>query len=239
MSISVIEEPGDVKIFGSGSPGGKGAGLIQVNKISIPRVAKLKTRVMATSFYDGFLRSGRVLEDEALSVVASILEEFGTCLSASVRPRPTRPSRRRAAGAGACTRERTRPSCCPTTIPIPESGSAMPGSDRTYLRGFPPAAGLFGRGRKWPSSSTPFTGFRRHLRRAMLLSLYFGRGEFLLSPCPENPESQGRLREDRLRARLRRRSRRFPRDLHGHDPESPPSSAPRSGPASSTSTPWT
>ena len=56
MSISVIEEPGDVKIFGSGSPGGKGAGLIQVNKISIPRVAKLKTRVMATSFYDGFLR---------------------------------------------------------------------------------------------------------------------------------------------------------------------------------------
>jgi len=77
MSISVIEEAGDVKIFGSGSPGGKGAGLIQVNKISIPKVAKLKTRVLATSFYDGFLGSGRTLEDEALSVVASILEEFG------------------------------------------------------------------------------------------------------------------------------------------------------------------
>lgn len=99
MSISVIEEPGDVKIFGSGSPGGKGAGLIQINRISIPRVAKLRTRVMATSFYDGFLRRGRALEDEALSVVASILDEFGA-VPLGVRSSATNEPGREAAGAG-------------------------------------------------------------------------------------------------------------------------------------------
>jgi hypothetical protein len=77
MSIPFIEEAGDVRVFGPGSPGGKGAGLIQVNKISIPKVAKLKTRILATSFYDGFLQSGRIFGSEARSVVASILEEFG------------------------------------------------------------------------------------------------------------------------------------------------------------------
>jgi hypothetical protein len=100
MSIPVIEEPGDVKIFGSGSPGGKGAGLIQVNQISIPRVARLKTRVMATSFFDGFLRNGRALENEALSVVASILEEFGT-VPLGVRSSGTNEAGRETAVAGA------------------------------------------------------------------------------------------------------------------------------------------
>jgi hypothetical protein len=77
MSTSVAEESGDVKIYGSGSPGGKGAGLIKVNRLSIPKVAKLKTRILATSFYDDFVGNDRTLGDEARSVVASILEEFG------------------------------------------------------------------------------------------------------------------------------------------------------------------
>jgi hypothetical protein len=77
MSIPVVEEPGDVKIYGSGSPGGKGAGLIKVNGLSIPNVAKLKTCILATSFYDGFVENGKTLADPTRSVVAAILEEFG------------------------------------------------------------------------------------------------------------------------------------------------------------------
>jgi hypothetical protein len=77
MSITFVEEHGDVRTYGSGSPGGKGAGLIRVNRLSIPKVAKLKTRILATSFYDDFVRNGRTLGADALSVVTSILEEFG------------------------------------------------------------------------------------------------------------------------------------------------------------------
>jgi hypothetical protein len=99
MSTSVIEKAGDVKIFGSGSPGGKGAGLIQVNKISIPMVAKLKTRVLATSFYDSFLGSGRTLGNEAVSVVASILEEFRD-VPLGVRSSATNEAGRATANAG-------------------------------------------------------------------------------------------------------------------------------------------
>ena len=77
MDIPVHEESGDVKVYGSGSPGGKGAGLISINRISIPKVAKLRTRILATSFYDRFVESDRTLGDEILSVMASILEEFG------------------------------------------------------------------------------------------------------------------------------------------------------------------
>jgi hypothetical protein len=40
-------------------------------------VAKLKTRILATSFYDDFVGNDRTLGDEARPVVASILEEFG------------------------------------------------------------------------------------------------------------------------------------------------------------------
>ncbi|MGE5741347.1 MAG: hypothetical protein ACM32H_04845, partial [Candidatus Aminicenantes bacterium RBG_16_66_30] len=99
MSIPVIEEAGDIRIFGLGSPGGKGAGLIQVNRITIPRVAKLKTRVLATSFYDGFLRNGRTLESEALPLVASILEEFGNG-PLGVRSSATNEAGRETASAG-------------------------------------------------------------------------------------------------------------------------------------------
>lgn len=76
MSIKITETAGDVKIYGSGSPGGKGAGLVEVGEISLPKVSRLKTRILATSFYDRFLDNDQRLGEEELSVISSILEEF-------------------------------------------------------------------------------------------------------------------------------------------------------------------
>jgi hypothetical protein len=46
MSIAVVEKAGDVRVYGSGSPGGKGAGLIKINELSLPKVSKLRTRIL-------------------------------------------------------------------------------------------------------------------------------------------------------------------------------------------------
>ena len=77
MNIAVVEKAGDVRVYGSGSPGGKGAGLIKVNALSLPKVAGLRTRILATSFYDLYLHSGGTFGDDERSVVTSILEDLG------------------------------------------------------------------------------------------------------------------------------------------------------------------
>jgi hypothetical protein len=68
---------GDVKIFGSGSPGGKGAGLIKIDEISLPKTRKLKTWILTTSHFDRFLDEERRLGEETRRIVASVLEELG------------------------------------------------------------------------------------------------------------------------------------------------------------------
>jgi hypothetical protein len=77
MRIKIIEKAGDVKIYGSGSLGGKGAGLIKINEMSMPQVSKLKTHILTTSFYDRFLENNKKFAAEELSVVTSILSEMG------------------------------------------------------------------------------------------------------------------------------------------------------------------
>jgi hypothetical protein len=76
MSIPADEPAAEVKIYGSGSPGGKGAGLIKLNDIPFRMVRRLKTRIMATSFYDRFLDNDQKLGEEDSAVVTSILQEF-------------------------------------------------------------------------------------------------------------------------------------------------------------------
>ena len=67
---------GLIKVYGSGSPGGKGAGLIEVSGISLPGVSPLKTAILTTDFYERYVESGGdLLPDSA--VIASILEEMG------------------------------------------------------------------------------------------------------------------------------------------------------------------
>ncbi len=77
MSSPVTEKKGDVEVYGSGKPGGKGTGLIRINEISFAKVGKLKTRILATDFYDRYMENNSRLREEDRSVVASILEELG------------------------------------------------------------------------------------------------------------------------------------------------------------------
>jgi len=77
MSIPITERDGDVKVYGSGGPGGKGAGLIRINEISLLKVGKLKTRILGTDFYDQYLGNQGRLGEEEISAVASILNELG------------------------------------------------------------------------------------------------------------------------------------------------------------------
>jgi hypothetical protein len=77
MSIKVTNKPGDVRIYGSGSPGGKGAGLIKVNELTLPQASPIKTRILSTAFYDRFLDRNRTFGAEELRVLSSILAEFG------------------------------------------------------------------------------------------------------------------------------------------------------------------
>ena len=70
-------EAGDVSIYGSGSLGGKGAGLVKINECDIPQTKKLKTRILTTDFFDTFCRRGCKFADRELNVLAGILKEMG------------------------------------------------------------------------------------------------------------------------------------------------------------------
>ncbi|MEW5900352.1 MAG: hypothetical protein AB1715_02690 [Acidobacteriota bacterium] len=76
MGIKVSEEAGEVKIFGPGSSGGKGAGLIRIGRVCLPKVSKLKTCILTTSFYDRYLDNDRKFGQEERSAVASTIAEL-------------------------------------------------------------------------------------------------------------------------------------------------------------------
>lgn len=77
MSLKIMEKIGDVKIFGDGSPGGKGLGLARINECPIPKANKLRTRILTTSFYDRFMDGEGTFGKEESDVVGSILNELG------------------------------------------------------------------------------------------------------------------------------------------------------------------
>lgn len=77
MSVKVVDRVGDVKIYGTGSPGGKGEGLVRINECHIPTAHKLRTRVLTTAFFDRYIKCGRELGDEELNIITSILQKFG------------------------------------------------------------------------------------------------------------------------------------------------------------------
>lgn len=76
MNVKIVEKVGDVKIFGNGLLGGKGDGLVKINECKIPKVHKLRTRVLTTVFYDRFLNQGKRFNDEEMVTIASILAEL-------------------------------------------------------------------------------------------------------------------------------------------------------------------
>jgi hypothetical protein len=77
MNIEITERYGDVKVFGSGALGGKGAGLVKINESPLPRANKIKTSILTTDFYDRFIERSGKFEDEELRVLSGILEEVG------------------------------------------------------------------------------------------------------------------------------------------------------------------
>lgn len=73
----VFEKTGDVKIFGKGSLGGKGAGLVRINECNIPQTQKLKTRILSTTFFDKFRKNGGKFRAEELNILDATLKEMG------------------------------------------------------------------------------------------------------------------------------------------------------------------
>ena len=67
----------EVETYGDGSLGGKGAGLVKVNECDIPKVEKLRTRILATDFYDAYLKRGGSFGAEESALFARILTEMG------------------------------------------------------------------------------------------------------------------------------------------------------------------
>jgi hypothetical protein len=88
MSVKIVEKVGDVKIFGTGSLGGKGEGLVKINECLIPKAHKLRTRVLTTTFFDRFIGQSKKFGDEELGIIASILQKLGN-IPVSVRSSAT------------------------------------------------------------------------------------------------------------------------------------------------------
>jgi len=88
MSVKIVDRVGDVKIFGIGSLGGKGEGLVKINECSIPKAHKLSTRVLTTTFFDRFIERGGKFEEEEFGIITTILKNLGN-IPISVRSSAT------------------------------------------------------------------------------------------------------------------------------------------------------
>lgn len=73
----IVEKVGDVKIFGSGSMGGKGAGLVKINECHIPQAHKLRTRILTTNYYDRYLDKNAAFPKIDLVTFSKILSGLG------------------------------------------------------------------------------------------------------------------------------------------------------------------
>jgi hypothetical protein len=88
MPEVVVEKVGDVKIYGRGEMGGKGSGLVLINKHTIPQAHKLRTRILTTVFYDRFFSRSERFNKQDKTTISDILEKLGT-LPISVRSSAT------------------------------------------------------------------------------------------------------------------------------------------------------
>ena len=77
MSEKVIEKTGEVKIYGKGALGGKGAGLVKINECSIPHAHRLRTQILTTTYFDCFVDDREKLDAKKFASLTSILEELG------------------------------------------------------------------------------------------------------------------------------------------------------------------
>lgn len=68
---------GDIKIFGEGSLGGKGEGLVQINACDFPQTKKIKTRILSTTFFETYTQKGNKFDEKRLNILYAILKEMG------------------------------------------------------------------------------------------------------------------------------------------------------------------
>jgi len=77
MSEKIFEKTGAVKIYGKGSLGGKGAGLVKINENPIPHAHRLRTQILTTNYFDSFVENGAKLDKEKFDILSPILDELG------------------------------------------------------------------------------------------------------------------------------------------------------------------
>ncbi|MFC1499954.1 hypothetical protein ACFL6T_02925 [Candidatus Zixiibacteriota bacterium] len=77
MSNPITDSCGYVKIYGEGSPGGKGTGLVLINECLIPEAEKIPTRILSTSFYDRFIEQEGRIDPGDEKIIQAIVEELG------------------------------------------------------------------------------------------------------------------------------------------------------------------
>ena len=99
MSLSAVDKIGDVKIYGRGQLGGKGAGLVKINECNIPKAHKLSTRILTTTFYDRLIRQGEKFGKEEFETIEPILKKIGD-IPISVRSSATNEAWVRSGGKG-------------------------------------------------------------------------------------------------------------------------------------------
>ena len=88
MGVHIVEKIGDVKIYGTGQMGGKGAGLVKINECQLPNAHKLRTRVLTTTFFDNYINNGGKFSASDLEPVADIFKKIGN-IPISVRSSAT------------------------------------------------------------------------------------------------------------------------------------------------------
>lgn len=77
MSLRDIRTYKEVRVYGSGAMGGKGAGLVKINECDLPRANKLPTHILATDFYDCYRQREGVFGEEETGIFAAILADMG------------------------------------------------------------------------------------------------------------------------------------------------------------------
>jgi len=77
MGTRKIQRFRDATVYGDGSPGGKGAGLIRINDCDLPHASKLPTYILATSFFDHYIERGYSFGKSELGALTSIFEAIG------------------------------------------------------------------------------------------------------------------------------------------------------------------
>jgi hypothetical protein len=77
MSEKAYERTGEIKIYGKGSLGGKGAGLVKINESPIPHAHRLRTQILTTTYFDNFIDTDKKLDEKKFDILNSILNELG------------------------------------------------------------------------------------------------------------------------------------------------------------------